>query len=104
MCIRDRLNDVTETQAIRQVFGAHSNSILVSSTKSSHGHALGAAGALEAAACLFALDQQIAPATLGFSAADPECDLDYLHDGPRSAKLNLVPDSYTHLAVYTSQR
>ncbi len=84
------LNDVTETQAIHQVFGAHSNSILVSSTKSAHGHALGAAGALEAAACIFAIDQQIAPATLGFGEADPECDLDYLHDGPRPANLKIV--------------
>lgn len=84
------LNDVTETQAIRQVFGPHSDSILISSTKSAHGHALGAAGALEAAACIFALDQQTAPATLGFGEADPECDLDYVHDGPRPAKLNFV--------------
>jgi nodulation protein E len=83
-------NDVMESQAIRSVFGAHSQRLMVSSTKSSHGHALGAAGALEAAASLFALQQGIAPATLGYNEPDPECNLDYVHDGPRPANIGVA--------------
>lgn len=83
-------NDGNETRAIRSVFGAHADRLLVSSTKSAHGHALGAAGALEAAATLFALHEGIAPATLGYNQADPECDLDYVHQGPRKAELRVA--------------
>lgn len=76
-------NDVTETQALRQVFGAHADRLLVSSTKSAHGHALGAAGALEAAASVLALVNGLAPPTLGYTEPDPQCDLNYLSEGPR---------------------
>ncbi|MFN8606513.1 MAG: beta-ketoacyl-[acyl-carrier-protein] synthase family protein [Vulcanimicrobiota bacterium] len=80
-------NDSTETAAIRQVFGGHAERLLVSSTKSSHGHALGAAGGLEAVASVLALRHQLAPATLGYQEPDPECDLDYVVNQPRPAEL-----------------
>lgn len=69
-------NDPTETEAIRAVFGAHAANLMVSSTKSMHGHALGAAGAIEAAATLLALSRGIIPPTANFLGPDPACDLD----------------------------
>jgi nodulation protein E len=69
-------NDPTETEAIRTVFGSHTSKLLVSSTKSMHGHALGAAGAIEAAATLLALARGIIPPTANFLGPDPACDLD----------------------------
>jgi nodulation protein E len=80
-------NDATETEAIREVFGAHAGRLLVSSTKSMHGHALGAAGALEAAATLGALRGGIIPPTANFIAPDPACDLDVVPNHPRSAEV-----------------
>jgi nodulation protein E len=71
-------NDPTETKAIRRVFGAHADALCVSSTKSIHGHALGAAGAIELAAAIGALREGIIPPTANFIDADPECDLDYV--------------------------
>jgi nodulation protein E len=78
-------NDATEVQAIREVFGSHAGKLLVSSTKSLHGHALGAAGALEAAATLFALQSGVVPPTANFTEADPACDLDVVPNVPRRA-------------------
>jgi nodulation protein E len=69
-------NDPTETEAVRAVFGSHTSKMLVSSTKSMHGHALGAAGAIEAAATLLALARGIIPPTVNFIGPDPACDLD----------------------------
>ncbi len=77
-------NDVTETQAIREVFGVHAGKLAVSSTKSMHGHALGAAGALEAAATLMALHQGVIPPTANFTEADPECSLDVVPNTARA--------------------
>ena len=74
-------NDVTETQAIREVFGAHADNLAVSSTKSMHGHAMGAAPAIELVATLLAVRDGIAPPTVNFSEADPDCDLDYVFGG-----------------------
>jgi nodulation protein E len=80
-------NDATEAQAIREVFGAHAGKVAVSSTKSMHGHALGAAGALEAAATLMALDQGVIPPTANFNEADPACALDVVPNTPRVARI-----------------
>lgn len=69
------LNDCTETEAIKSTFGDHGRRVLVSSTKSMHGHALGAAGALEAAATLLAVRDGIVPPTINYREQDPLCDL-----------------------------
>jgi 3-oxoacyl-[acyl-carrier-protein] synthase II len=71
-------NDAVETGAIKQVFGAHASGIPVSSTKSMHGHLLGAAGALELVAAILALERHIIPPTINLQVPDPECDLDYV--------------------------
>ena len=76
-------NDPVETRAIRAVFGAHADKLAVSSTKSMHGHALGAAGAIEAVATILALREGILPPTANFTVADPECDLDYVPNKAR---------------------
>ena len=69
-------SDPTETAAIRAVFGSHADRLAVSSTKSMHGHALGAAGALEAAATIMSLREGIIPPTANYNEPDPACDLD----------------------------
>jgi nodulation protein E len=80
-------NDATECEAIRMVFGSHAAKLLVSSTKSMHGHALGAAGALEAAATLAALRGGIVPPTANFTELDPACDLDAVPNHSRSMEI-----------------
>jgi nodulation protein E len=81
-----QLNDVTETAAIRAVFGAHADRLAISSTKSMHGHALGAAGAIEAIATILALRHGVLPPTAGFRQPDPECDLDVIPNQARQAQ------------------
>jgi 3-oxoacyl-[acyl-carrier-protein] synthase II len=71
-------NDVNETQAIKQVFGAHAARLAVSSTKSMTGHALGAAGAIEAAYMALSTFHALVPPTINYENPDPECDLDYV--------------------------
>lgn len=71
-------NDETETRAIRQIFCAHADKLAISSTKSMHGHALGASGALEAFATLHALRTGTLPPTANFAEADPACNLDVI--------------------------
>jgi nodulation protein E len=80
-------NDRTETAAIRAVFGAHADKIAVSSTKSMHGHALGAAGALEAAASILSLRHGILPPTANYTTPDPECDLDVIPNEARRVEV-----------------
>ena len=77
-------NDPTETRAIRQVFGAHADKLAVSSTKSMHGHALGAASALEAVATVLALRHGVLPPTANFTTPDPECNLDVVPNQSRA--------------------
>jgi len=76
-------NDSTETRAIHRVFGAHARELVISSTKPMHGHALGAAGALELIAAIGALRDGIVPPTLGYLGPDPACDLDYVPNEAR---------------------
>jgi nodulation protein E len=80
-------NDVTETRAIHKSFGAHARRLAVSSTKSIHGHALGAAGALELVAVLGAIREGVVPPTLNYDAPDPECDLDYVPNQARPQRV-----------------
>jgi len=80
-------NDPTETAAIRSVFGAHANKLAISSTKSMHGHALGAAGALEAVAAILALREGMLPPTANFRMPDPECDLDVIPNRARAVEV-----------------
>ncbi len=80
-------NDPTETAAIRQVFGCYADRLAVSSTKSMHGHALGAAGALEATAAILALRDSLLPPTANYNEPDPECDLDVIPNCARRAQI-----------------
>ena len=81
------LNDACETAAIRRVFGAHANSLAVSSTKSMTGHMLGAAGAVEAVFTAMALKDAFLPATIHYQTPDPECDLDVVPNTGRHAEI-----------------
>ena len=83
-------NDVTETKAIKEVFGPRAYCLPVSSTKSMHAHPLDAAGALEAIVSLLALTHGFIPPTIHLSERDPECDLDYVTEGSRQADLRVV--------------
>jgi nodulation protein E len=80
-------NDPTETAAIRSVFGAHADRLAVSSTKSMHGHALGAAAALECLATVMALRDGVLPPTANYTQPDPECDLDIIPNQARAARV-----------------
>ena len=85
-----RLGDVAETRAIREVFGEHAEQLMVSSTKSMHGHLLGAAGALEAAVCVIAIQRGLVPPTINLENQDPECDLDYVPASARHAAVQVA--------------
>jgi nodulation protein E len=80
-------NDPNEVKAIREVFGPHADRLAVSSTKSMHGHALGAAGAIEAVATVLGLEHGILPPTANFNEPDPECDVDVVPNESRPAAL-----------------
>ncbi len=81
------LNDVMETRAIHAAFEDHATRLLVSSTKSQLGHLLGAAGAVGGVAAVLAIHHQIAPPTINYITPDPECDLDYVPNEPRRARI-----------------
>jgi nodulation protein E len=83
-------NDPTESKAIRRVFGADADRLAVSSTKSMHGHALGAAGAIELIAAIGALRDGVAPPTANFIDPDPECTLDYVPNVAREMPVRAV--------------
>jgi len=85
-----RANDVAETRAIQTVFGAQAGRIPISSTKSMIGHALGAAGALEAVVCANAIADSFIPPTINLVHPDPECPLDYVPLQGRPARLRTV--------------
>ncbi|HEY6843659.1 MAG TPA: beta-ketoacyl-[acyl-carrier-protein] synthase family protein [Thermoanaerobaculia bacterium] len=84
-----RANDATETAAIKSVFGERASRIPVSSTKSMHGHAMGASGAIEIVSSLVALNDGFLPATINLQTPDPACDLDYVPNAPRDARVRL---------------
>jgi len=83
-------NDLYETMAIKSVFGDHARKLMVSSTKSMTGHTLGAAGGLEAAYCLLAMERGLVPPTINYQEPDPECDLDYVPNEARQAKVDFA--------------
>ena len=89
------VNDVTETKAIKEVFGKRAYLIPVSSTKSMHAHTLGAAGALEGIVSMLALLHGFVPPTINYQDSDPQCDLDYVTSGFRKANLrNVLSNSF----------
>ena len=80
-------NDINETRAIKEVFGEHARQLAISSTKSMHGHPLGAGGGIEAVACIKAMQESWVPPTIGLDEPDPECDLDYIPNVGRDKKV-----------------
>jgi 3-oxoacyl-[acyl-carrier-protein] synthase II len=84
------LNDLTETQAIKTVFGEHAKKVAISATKSMTGHLLGAAGSTEAIFSLLAIRDGIIPPTINYDVPDPECDLDYVPNVARRQPLTVV--------------
>ncbi|MGY8780831.1 MAG: beta-ketoacyl-ACP synthase II [Fidelibacterota bacterium] len=83
-------NDKTESAAIVSLFGEHSNNLKISSTKSMTGHSLGASGALEAVACVQAIQHNILPPTINYKTPDPECTLDYVPNTAQEKKVNVT--------------
>jgi 3-oxoacyl-[acyl-carrier-protein] synthase II len=82
--------DICETRAVKTVFGEHARRLVVSSTKGATGHMLGAAGAVELAICVKAIQTNIAPPTINYEHPDPQCDLDYVPNTPREMKVDVV--------------
>lgn len=84
------LGDICETKAVKRALGGHAQKVAVSSTKSMTGHLLGAAGAVEMAACVMALRDGIVPPTINLEEPDPECDLDYVPNVAREQKVKVA--------------
>jgi 3-oxoacyl-[acyl-carrier-protein] synthase II len=83
-------NDRVETEAIKKAFGEYAHSVAISSTKSQLGHLVCAAGGVETIFCVMALQSQMIPPTINFQYPDPDCDLDYVPNEPRSARLDVA--------------
>jgi 3-oxoacyl-[acyl-carrier-protein] synthase II len=84
------LGDLAETRAIKDVFGDHAYDLAVSSTKSMMGHTFGAAGAIEAMMCVLAVHEGLIPPTINYRNPDPECDLDYVPNEAREARIDVA--------------
>jgi 3-oxoacyl-[acyl-carrier-protein] synthase II len=84
------LGDAAETKAIKDVFGGHAYELAVSSTKSVMGHCFGAAGAIEAMMCVLAISEGVLPPTINYEQPDPECDLDYVPNEAREARVDVA--------------
>ena len=84
------LNDKTETKALKKALGKQAYQIPISSTKSMTGHTLGAAGGIESAICVNVLRQGIAPGTMNYETADPDCDLNYMPNAAREVTANVA--------------
>jgi 3-oxoacyl-[acyl-carrier-protein] synthase II len=84
------LGDAAETKAIKDVFGEHAYKLAVSSTKSVTGHCLGAAGAIEAMMCVLAIHHGVLPPTINYEHPDPTCDLDYVPNTAREARIDVA--------------
>lgn len=84
------LNDKTETMAIKTTFGDHARKLAISSSKSMTGHLIGAAGGVEAAISVLAIQNGVMPPTANYETPDPDCDLDYVPNEPRQAKVDAV--------------
>lgn len=85
-----KMNDLSETNAVKAVFTNHTASLSISSTKSQTGHLIAAAGALEAVLAVLSIHHAHIPATRNLTTPDPECDLDYVVEGPREKSLGVV--------------
>jgi len=85
-----KLNDITETKAIKSLFGEYAYKVPISSNKSMLGHTIGAAGAIEAAVSILAIQHGIIPPTINLETPDPECDLDYVPNMARQKKVRTV--------------
>lgn len=83
-------NDRTECAAVRAVFGPAADRVMISSTKSMHGHLIGGTGAVELLACLMALRDGVIAPTIGYEVPDPECDLDVVPNVAREAQVTAV--------------
>jgi nodulation protein E len=83
-------NDKTECAAVADVFGPHADQLMMSSTKSIHGHLIGGAGAVELLACLMALREGVIAPTIGYEEPDPECALDVVPNVAREAKVDVA--------------
>ena len=83
-------NDKTECAAVRDVFGTHAERLMISSTKSMHGHLIGGTGAVELLACIMAVRDGVIAPTVGYEKPDPECGLDVVPNTAREAKVDVA--------------
>jgi nodulation protein E len=83
-------NDKTECAAVADVFGPHADKLMISSTKSMHGHLIGGTGAVELLACIMALREGVIAPTIGYEEPDPECALDVVPNEAREAKVSVA--------------